>query len=395
MPYDDPNLKEFDDYYQARSASKRERAENWAVAIGLQKVDGLTPSRYLIDVAKRHIEGDISGAAATRMIDRYYETKSGHDAPEDVKEADRVSARINEVIEEEGFNLSPTCLIGLHGLIFEGVFPHAGSIREVNLRKREWVLRGDSVTYGHAPMIEKTLEYDFDREREFSYANKGKKEIVSHFARFISGIWQIHPFREGNTRTVALFAIKYLRSRGYSVTNDLFAEKSWYFRNALVRANYENDRLGVEKTQLPLEEFFKVLIYGDEIELHNRFLRIGQEYGTTTAKAIADLHRHDNVVNRPDVGINRRNDGINDGINSSNDVINDVINGVIKFTEKEEIAVKALVRDPRLSAARLADLIGVKQRQAQRIITSLKNKAGLKRRGARKNGEWYFEGVAK
>ena len=163
----------------------------------------------------------------------------------------------------------------------------------------------------------------------------------------------------------------------------------------MVRANYENDRLGVEKTQLPLEEFFKVLIYGDEIELHNRFLRIGQEYGTTTAKAIADLHRHDNVVNRPDVGINRRNDGINDGINSSNDVINDVINGVIKFTEKEEIAVKALVRDPRLSAARLADLIGVKQRQAQRIITSLKNKAGLKRRGARKNGEWYFEGVAK
>ena len=210
--------------------------------------------------------------------------------------------------------------------------------------------------------------------------------FVEHFAAFISGIWQIHPFREGNTRTVALFAIKYLRSRGYSVTNDLFAEKSWYFRNALVRANYENDRLGVEKTQLPLEEFFKVLIYGDEIELHNRFLRIGQEYGTTTAKAIVDLHRHDDVVNRPDVGINRRNDGINDGINSSNDVINDVINGVIKFTEKEEIAVKALVRDPRLSAARLADLIGVKQRQAQRIITSLKNKAGLKRRGARKNG---------
>ena len=118
-------------------------------------------------------------------------------------------------------------------------------------------------------------------------------------------------------------------------------------------------------------------------------------YVSSIPEFIADLHRHDNVVNRPDVGINRRNDGINDGINSSNDVINDVINGVIKFTEKEEIAVKALVRDPRLSAARLADLIGVKQRQAQRIITSLKNKAGLKRRGARKNGEWYFEGVAK
>ena len=127
-------------------------------------------------------------------------------------------------------------------------------------------------------------------------------------------------------------------------------------------------------------------------------MKIGQEYGTTTAKAIADLRRHDDVVNdvvdKPDVGINCQNDGINDGINSSNDVINDVINGVIKFTEKEEIAVKALVRDPRLSAARLADLIGVKQRQAQRIIASLKEKAGLKRRGAKKNGEWYFEGTA-
>jgi hypothetical protein len=171
------------------------------------------------------------------------------------------------------------------------------------------------------------------------------------------------------------------------VTNDLFAVKSYYFRNALVRANYENDRLGVEKTQIPLEEFFKVLLYGDEIELHNRFLKIGQEYGTAAAKAIKDLHRHDDVTN---VGVNKPDVGINQG----DDVINDVINGVIKFTEKEEIAVKAFIRDPRLSAARLADLIGVKQRQAQRIIASLKKKAGLKRRGADKNGEWYFEGAA-
>ena len=142
----------------------------------------------------------------------------------------------------------------------------------------------------------------------------------------------------------------------------------------------------------PHSNLFKVLLYGDEIELHNRFLKIGQEYGTPAAKAIADLHRHDDVVND---GVNNPGVGINVGINHGDDVINDVINGVIKFTEKEEIAVKALIRDPRLSAAKLADLIGVKQRQAQRIITSLKNKTGLKRRGARKNGEWYFEGVAK
>jgi fido (protein-threonine AMPylation protein) len=386
---------DFDKYYEAPEPGRRERAYAWATAIGLQDVDGLKPSKYLLATAKRHIEGEISQEDARRLVDEYYETKLGHDEPEDAEEADKVSARMISIINAPGFRLSPEYYLGLHKQIFDGVFPHAGKIRDVELMKREWVLNGDTVQYTPSCVIWDSLDYDFDREKEFTYKGLSEDRFVEHFAAFISGIWQIHPFREGNTRTAALFAIKYLRSRGYSVTNDLFAEKSWYFRNALVRANYENDRLGVEKTQLPLEEFFKVLIYGDDIELHNRFLRIGQEYGTTTAKAIADLHRHDDVVNRPDVGINRRNDGINDGINSSNDVINGVINGVIKFTEKEEIAVKALVRDPKLSAARLADLIGVKQRQAQRIITSLKNKAGLKRRGARKNGEWYFEGAAK
>ena len=273
MPYDDPKLKQFEGYYQSRCASQRERAENWAVAIGLQKVDGLVPSEHLISVAKRHIEGKITGAEATNLVDRYYETKAGRDLPEDIKEADRVAARINEVIEEDGFNFSPTYLVALHGLIFEGVFPHAGSVREVNLRKREWVLRGDSVTYGHAPAIVKTLEYDFDREREYSYSRKGKKGIVEHFARFIAGIWQIHPFREGNTRTTAVFAIKYLKSMRIMATNDLFAENSWFFRNALVRANYENPLAGISRDFEPLERFFRNLILGETNELKNRYLR--------------------------------------------------------------------------------------------------------------------------
>ena len=378
---------DFDKYYEAPEPGRRERAYGWATAIGLQDVDGLKPSQYLIDTAKRHIEGEISQEEARRLVDEYYETKEGHDLPADVQEADKVSARMIAVINSPTFNFSVAYYLGLHRQIFDGVFKFAGEIRSVELTKREWVLNGDSVQYTPSCMIKDTLEYDFDRERKFKYKGLSEDRFVEHFAAFISGIWQIHPFREGNTRTAALFAIKYLRSRGYSVTNDLFAEKSYYFRNALVRANYENDRLGVEKTQLPLEEFFKVLLYGDEIELHNRFLKIGQEYGTAAAKAIKDLHRHDDVTN---VGVNKPDVGINQG----DDVINDVINGVIKFTEKEEIAVKAFIRDPRLSAVRLADLIGVKQRQAQRIITSLKKKAGLKRRGARKNGEWYFEGAA-
>ena len=386
---------DFDKYYEAPEPGRRERAYGWATAIGLQEVDGLRPSQYLIDTAKRHIEGEISQEEARRLVDEYYETKEGHDLPSDVQEADKVSARMIAVINSPTFNFSVAYYLGLHRQIFDGVFKFAGEMRSVELTKREWVLNGDSVQYTPSCMIKDTLEYDFDRERKFKYKGLSEDRFVEHFAAFISGIWQIHPFREGNTRTAALFAIKYLRSRGYSVTNDLFAEKSYYFRNALVRANYENDRLGVEKTQLPLEEFFRVLLYGDEIELHNRFLRIGQEHGTAAARAIADLHRHDDVVNKPNVVVNDVVKHPDVEVARGDDVINDVINDVIKFTEKEEIAVRAFIRNPRLSAARLADLIGVKQRQAQRIIDSLKKKVGLKRRGARKNGEWYFEGAAK
>lgn len=365
---------DFGKYYEAPEPGRCERAYGWATAIGLQDVDGLKPSQYLINTAKRHIEGEISQEEAKRLVDEYYETKEGHDLPSDVQEADKVSARMIAVINSPTFNFSVAYYLGLHRQIFDGVFKFAGEMRSVELTKREWVLNGDSVQYTPSCMIKDTLEYDFDKERKFKYKGLSEDRFVEHFAAFISGIWQIHPFREGNTRTAALFAIKYLRSRGYSVTNDLFAEKSWYFRNALVRANYENDRLGVEKTQIPLEEFFKVLLYGYDIELHNRFLKIGQEYGTQSAKAIADLHRHD--------------DGINVGINKS-DV---VVNVVVKLSEIEECAVQALLRNSHLTASSLAAELEVSPRQAQRIIASLKKKVGLKRRGADKNGEWYFEG---
>ena len=372
-------IEDFDKYYEAVEPGMRERAYAWATAIGLQDVDGLKPSQYLLATAKRHIEGEISQEDARRLIDEYYETKEGHDLPDDVQEADKVSARMISVINAPGFRLSPEYYIGLHKRIFDGVFLHAGKIRDVELTKREWVLNGDTVEYELSCMIEKSLAYDFDRERQFKYKGLSEDAFVAHFASFISGIWQIHPFREGNTRTVALFAIKYLRSMRHEVTNDLFAAKSWFFRNALVRANYSNRKLDVDKTQLPLEEFFKVLIYGYDIELRNRFLRIGQEYGSAKADAMTGLHRRND-------GIKHSDDVINDGIKHSDDVIN----VVIKFTEKEEMAIKAIIRNPRLSAAKLAVMIGVQQRQAQRIIASLKKKAGLVREGSRKSGIWRF-----
>ena len=370
-------MKGFDEYYdEAVEPGKRERAFAWATAIGLQDVDGLKPSKYLVQTARRHIEGEITAAEARRLVDEYYESKLGHDAPADAKEADKVSARIVSIVNMPGFRLSPEYLIGLHARIFDGVFAHAGKLREVQLTKKEWVLNGDTVEYAPYFDIERSLEYDFEKEKKFRYAGLSDDAKISHFAAFISGIWQIHPFREGNTRTTGLFAIKYLQSRGYEVTNDLFYEKSWYFRNALVRANYENGKLNVEKTQLPLEEFFKVLLFGEEIELKNRFLRIGADYGSSVAAATGKLHRRDVGVKQKDVVV------------SPVDV---AVNVVVKLTRNEDAAVHEILRDGKLTAAKLAGKLSITPRQAQRILASLKKKAGLKRRGSDKAGEWYFE----
>ena len=361
-------IDDFREYYEATEPGRRERAYAWATAIGLQDVDRLKPSSYLIETAKRNIEGEITQEQARQIVDAYYESKDSHDVPPDTKEADKVAARMIGVINSPTFTFSPTYYLGLHQRIFEGVLSNAGETRTVELMKREWVLNGDRVQYGPSFLIEKSLKDAFAEERRFRYKGLSEDAFVMHFASFISAVWQIHPFREGNTRTVALFSIKYLRSLGYEASNDLFAEKSWFFRNALVRANYENVRLQVEKTQLPLEEFFKVLLFGYELELKNRFLRVGQEYGTKPAEAITGLHRQDDGVN----------DGVNDGAKS-------VLNPT------EEKAIKAILRNSRLKASELAKVLGVKQRQAERVIASLKLKAGLKRRGADKNGEWYFE----
>ena len=274
MPYDDPNLMAFSGYFEAKEPGRRERAASWATAIGLQKVDGLITSDYLIEIAKRHIEGEISADKARSIVDCYYETKAGLELPEDVREADKVAARIIEVIDDGAFYFDPSYLKGLHGLIFEGVFAHAGSYREINLRKHEWVLKEDSVTYGPWRSIESNLEKAFEREREFSYAGVKPREMVAHFTRFISQLWQIHPFREGNTRTMAVFAVKYLRMLNIPASNDIFAENSWFFRNALVRANYDNPLKGVQRDFVPLEGFFRNLVLGERNQMKSRFLLI-------------------------------------------------------------------------------------------------------------------------
>ncbi len=370
-------IGEFGPYYEASEPGKRERAHAWATAIGLQDVDGLKPSEYLIKTAKRHIEGEISQEDARRLVDEYYETKEGHDQPGNAEEADKVSARMVAIINSPTFNFSVPYYLGLHRQIFDGVFKFAGELRTVELTKREWVLDGDTVLYTPSFMLRETLEYDFEKERKFKYRGLGEDAFISHFAAFVSGIWQIHPFREGNTRTTALFAIKYLRSRGYHATNDLFAEKSYCFRNALVRANYANDKRGIEPAAGPLEDFFRVLVFGRDIPLRNRFLRIGQERESASGKAIGHLHRRSASAKEA-------------GNVVANVVVNVVATTPEKLSESESKARQFILGDPHLTAVRLGEKLGVTSRQAQRILAALRKKAGLKRRGADKNGEWYF-----
>ena len=276
MSYDDPILRELGGYFKAEEPGRRERADAWATAIGLQKVDGLTPSQFLFDTAKDHIEGRITQNQARRRIHDYYAAQAEVARPDPEKEeADKVSERIVAVLNDGGFAFTPEYFISIHAKLFKGVLPSAGKLRSVNIRKREWVLKDDSVTYGDAATIKQSLIRDFIDEREFDYGGKTPRKIIPHFARFIAQIWQVHPFGEGNTRTTAVFAIKYLRSLGFSVDNDAFRDNAWYFRNALVRANYADYAREVSRDWSYLEIFFRNLLLGEKNEMKSRYLLIG------------------------------------------------------------------------------------------------------------------------
>ena len=194
--------------------------------------------------------------------------------PERTEEADKVSVRIAQLLSERAFVFSPEQYLSIHKRLFSGIYDHAGRIRDYNISKKEWVLDGDTVLYGGALELRATLEYDFSQERAFSYKGLSMQETVAHIARFISRLWQIHVFGEGNTRTTAVFLIKYLRTLGFDATNDAFAANAWYFRNALVRANYNDLKRGIHETTEYLELFLRNLLLGEHNELHNRYLHI-------------------------------------------------------------------------------------------------------------------------
>ncbi len=274
-------MTEFQEYIREDEPKQKEKSYLWQTAIGLQDVDKLETSKYLRSTACRHIEGEISIAEVKDLVDSYYSTRQVRIEEKNCRqeEADKVATRIAELLSEHSFSLSPATYIAIHQHLFHGIYPYAGQLRDYNISKKEWVLDGDSVYYASATSLKETLIYDIEQEQKFSYKGLSIDEVIQHIVSFVANLWQIHPFGEGNTRTTAVFIIKYLRVLGFDIDNEMFSKHSWYFRNALVRANYNNLKKGIYASKIYLEYFFRNLLLDEEHNLSNRDLRIDSNKG--------------------------------------------------------------------------------------------------------------------
>ena len=344
---------ELNEYIRQGEPDKIEKSNAWKTAIGLQDVDGLKPSAYLIETAKNHIEGNISITEADKRIHSYYEErKDRNEMEEDTKEADIVSVRIAKLLGEKTFQFSPAEWQNIHRKLFEGVFDYAGKIRDYNITKKEWVLKGNTVMYASYDSIRATLDYDFSQEKDFSYNGLSVEEAVRHIAKFTSGIWQIHPFGEGNTRSTAVFIIKYLKTFGFNVSNETFAENSWYFRNALVRANYNDLQNGIHATTKFLDLFFENLLMNAGHELKNRYIHV--DFDKQSANQSAD----------------------------SND-------SKCKICTLEELAIiQELKRNPAITQRELASAIGKSERTVKTRTVEMQEKGLIFRENGKRNGKW-------
>lgn len=364
-------MNEFDEYKRLGEPEKKEKSEIWQTAIGLQKVDGLTPSEYLIETARSNIEGDITFEEVKTRLTSYYQTKPlSPDTDDRTEEADKVSAHIAEILSEKTFSFTPVEYINIHKRLFSGIYKFAGKIRDYNITKAEWVLGGESVLYASAGNIRATLDYDFNQEKAFLYKGMDKKQIVEHIAKFISGLWQIHAFGEGNTRTTAVFAIKYLRTFGFNVSNELFAEHSWYFRNALVRANYNDYNRNIFATYEYLDRFFGNLLLGENNSLRNRELLILVDNKIDTKNIIGNT-------------LNHINDTVKDGNDTANGV-NDTVNGV------NDTVLSLILENPKITASDISKRLGISIATAKRRIKVLKEMGIIKRIGSDKVGSWQI-----
>lgn len=335
---------ELSEYIKQGEPSRKEKAETWETAIGLQDVDGLKPSKYLVDTAKDHIEGNIDIKQAKERINQYYEAQNSRKNFESENEqADKVSVRIAEILGEKAFNFAPTELLNIHKRLFEGIFSGAGKFRDYNITKKEWCLNGDTVIYAPYETIQDSLEYDFEQERNFSYKDLNLDEAIKHLSKFTSGIWQIHPFCEGNTRTTAVFIIKYLRTFGFNINNDVFAENSWYFRNSLVRANYKNFEKNIFEDTSFLEKFFYNLLANKNYELKNRYLHI-------------DYKQNNSIENNKN-----------------------------EYSLFEQAIINLIKTNPQITQEKISKNIGKSLRTVKNYMSSMQNKGIIERVNSKKN----------
>jgi fido (protein-threonine AMPylation protein) len=354
---------EFDEYIRQGEPNQQERAAIWRTAIGLQAVDGLQTSDYLKETAKKHIEGEIDIDEARQLIKTYYQSKATRETiDDDQQEADKASANITKILSSVSLDFSANGFIALHRRIFDGVLKHAGEIRHYDITKKEWVLNADTVNYLNWEDLYRALEFDIEQERNFSYKNLSLEQQVVHIAEFVSGLWQIHPFGEGNTRTTAVFTILYLRHIGFSVNNDLFANNSWYFRNALVRANYKNALKGIDYSPVYLERFFRNLLMGERWDLRNRYLHISP----TSEWQV-----------QPQLGVEERVK-----------TVEETPKTVEESGKTADKILQLLKNNPGMTVREITIVIGLSRRGVEEQIKSLKTKNLLCRIGPTKGGHW-------
>ena len=353
-------MSEFDKYIVQGEPDKKAKANSWQTAIGLQDVDGLKPSEYLIKTAVQHIEGDITIDQVKDMLDTYYQTKDVREHLDDerTEEADKVSARITEILSEQSFSFTPDYLLRIHRRLFEGIYKHAGKLRDVNITKKEWVLSGDTVLYSNYDMLRETLEYDFEQEKKTDYSVLNADMAVKQICKFVSGIWQIHPFREGNTRTTAVFTMKWLQTFGFSVDNDVFKDNSWYFRNALVRANYNNIPKRIFATSEYLELFFRNLLFGEQNKLSNRTMLAGELQSAT-----AEVSKSQN----------------------------DTLDGTLNCNLDELALLRFVKENPNATQIEIAKHIGKSERTVKRMTPALIEQGLLERENGKRNGRWIVK----
>ena len=257
----------------------------WDMAIGLQEVDNLKPSKYLKEIKEKNVLGELTIEEVEQSLKDYYVEKAKqNNINHNELECDFVSMRIVELLEKDDFKLSVDYLKYIHKCLFQDIYDFAGQFRNINFSKQEIILNNDSVAYGDYNTLKESLEYDISLEKDKNYKDMSIVDVIKNITDFSSSIWQVHPFREGNTRTMALFIEKYLISLGYNVDNSLFKDKSVFFRNALVRSNYFNNNLNIKEDKSYLIKFYENLLLGKNNNLHSEDLIVKELFIDKTRK---------------------------------------------------------------------------------------------------------------